>query len=336
MSSRSHADERILSQLQNVRHSGTGWIARCPGHDDRENSLSIGQGDDGQVLLHCFAGCDVERVVAALGLKMSDLSDHPKGRGEGGYISVEPTTTVQPTQPGDGCTLAQFAEAKQLPVDFLRDLGLTDLSYLGQPAIRIPYLGHDGAEMAVRIRVALTGENRFKWKNGAKPCLYGLSQLDSALRARYVALVEGESDCHTLRYHDIPALGIPGANSWRERRDAVHLDGVDTIYMVIEPDKGGETVKEWLATSKIRDRVRLVHLGKDKDPSGLYLADPERFRERWEAALDASISWAEHVAAEADARRQEAWELCRSLALQPRILDRFAEDLSQYVARALE
>ena len=49
-------------------------------------------------------------------------------------------------------------------------------------------------------------------------------------------LVEGESDCLTLWFHEIPALGIPGAGNWREDRDAAHFDGIDTIYVVIEPD----------------------------------------------------------------------------------------------------
>ena len=47
--------------------------SRCPAHDDHEPSLSISVGDDGRVLLHCFAGCKPEQVVAALGLKMRDL-----------------------------------------------------------------------------------------------------------------------------------------------------------------------------------------------------------------------------------------------------------------------
>jgi hypothetical protein len=35
---------------------------------------------------------------------------------------------------------------------------------------------------------------------------------------------QGESDCHTLWFHGVPALGIPGAANWREERDARHLD----------------------------------------------------------------------------------------------------------------
>jgi len=49
------------------RKAGGGWMAHCPAHDDREPSLSISEGDDGKVLVRCHAGCDQERVIAALG-----------------------------------------------------------------------------------------------------------------------------------------------------------------------------------------------------------------------------------------------------------------------------
>ncbi len=48
------------------RKAGGGWTARCPAHDDREPSLSIRDADDGKVLVRCHAGCDQERVIAAL------------------------------------------------------------------------------------------------------------------------------------------------------------------------------------------------------------------------------------------------------------------------------
>jgi len=58
----------ILSKLRGVRESGSGWSALCPTHDDQQNSLSIGVGDGGKLLLHCHAGCPYERIAAELGL----------------------------------------------------------------------------------------------------------------------------------------------------------------------------------------------------------------------------------------------------------------------------
>jgi putative DNA primase/helicase len=48
------------------RPTGGGWMTRCPAHDDRTPSLSIRDADHGKVLVRCHAGCDQERVIAAL------------------------------------------------------------------------------------------------------------------------------------------------------------------------------------------------------------------------------------------------------------------------------
>ena len=45
---------------------GTGWIARCPAHDDGKPSLSVRNSQQGKVLVRCHAGCEQARVIAAL------------------------------------------------------------------------------------------------------------------------------------------------------------------------------------------------------------------------------------------------------------------------------
>lgn len=66
--------DTLLSQLTKVRPTGNGeWVACCPAHQDRLPSLAIKQCDDGRVLVHCFAGCDVVDVVGAVGLSLGDL-----------------------------------------------------------------------------------------------------------------------------------------------------------------------------------------------------------------------------------------------------------------------
>ena len=63
----------ILSLLPDATKSGTGWTARCPAHEDSRASLSISEGDAGRVLLRCFAGCPVDAICEAVGLKIADL-----------------------------------------------------------------------------------------------------------------------------------------------------------------------------------------------------------------------------------------------------------------------
>ena len=65
---------RVLAKLEGVRQTGADrWMACCLAHDDRQPSLSIREGDDGRVLLHCFAGCGNLDILDALGLDWSAL-----------------------------------------------------------------------------------------------------------------------------------------------------------------------------------------------------------------------------------------------------------------------
>jgi hypothetical protein len=64
----------LLGRLERVRENSPGqWLALCPAHADRNPSLSVRELDDGQILLHCFAGCPAADVMAAVGLDLADL-----------------------------------------------------------------------------------------------------------------------------------------------------------------------------------------------------------------------------------------------------------------------
>ncbi|UCF81698.1 MAG: hypothetical protein JSV08_04600 [Acidobacteriota bacterium] len=232
-----------------------------------------------------------------------------------------------------GLTLEEYAEAKHLPVDFLRRIELSTIpNYCDQKALRIPYLDASCRAVAVRFRLSLVkssdGDNRFRWRRGDKPCLYGLWRLKQARENGSVVLVEGESDAQTLWFYGIPALGIPGSNTWQEPW-AEYLKGIPVIYVVLEPDSGGEAVRKWLAKSSIRDKVKLITLEGTKDPSELHVANPKGFLEAWQKAVDAAKPWTELEKAEIKARRKEAWQKCEALAREPNILERFAEAVTQ-------
>lgn len=66
--------EALVSRLERVKCTGSGrYQARCPAHDDRRPSLTIRELDEGRILIHCFAGCDVESILSAVGLSFDDL-----------------------------------------------------------------------------------------------------------------------------------------------------------------------------------------------------------------------------------------------------------------------
>lgn len=71
----------LLQRLHNVKPGRDGqYTACCPCHDDRRNSLSVGQGEDGKILLHCHAGCDTADVASVLGLAIKDFFVEPPKR----------------------------------------------------------------------------------------------------------------------------------------------------------------------------------------------------------------------------------------------------------------
>jgi len=67
--------QEVLSRLRKVKPTGERkWSACCPAHDDATPSLAIGVGDDGRVLLNCFAQqCTVDAICKAVGMHVADL-----------------------------------------------------------------------------------------------------------------------------------------------------------------------------------------------------------------------------------------------------------------------
>jgi hypothetical protein len=128
---------QLLERLERVETRNGSYQALCPAHEDREPSLNLSEGQDGRVLIKCFAGCTPEKITDALGLQMNDLFEHRNGslarrRKPSGPPAQPPTRQHTP------CTLEAYAEAKALPVEFLGRLGLAEITYSGSPAVRIP------------------------------------------------------------------------------------------------------------------------------------------------------------------------------------------------------
>jgi hypothetical protein len=65
--------ENLIQRLAKVRGRNGSWTACCPAHDDKGPSLAVRELPDGRVLVHCFAGCETESVLASVGMDMTDL-----------------------------------------------------------------------------------------------------------------------------------------------------------------------------------------------------------------------------------------------------------------------
>src|SRR5260370_39811318 len=120
------AVETVLARLKGVRTSLHGCVAWCPAHSAREPSLSIGLGDEGQVLLNCLAGCSVDRIVEAMGLTVAEL-----------FPKVTSASDSQPEKTQRNVlTLVDLAQDKLLHWKYLLHLDVTEKR---AGCLQIPY-----------------------------------------------------------------------------------------------------------------------------------------------------------------------------------------------------
>ena len=64
--------EDVLSRLDRVHRTPTGFVAFCPSHDGRRPKLAIREGERG-ILLKCWVGCDLTSICSAMGIRVADL-----------------------------------------------------------------------------------------------------------------------------------------------------------------------------------------------------------------------------------------------------------------------
>lgn len=281
----------VLSKLTGVRREGTRFKACCPAHTDSDPSLSVRLGDKG-VLLRCYAGCEHRDIVEALGLKQEELFyDFDEKR-------QEPAPKGQDSNPRHpdpahelGLTLAAFAEHKKLPEPLLAELGVTDTLLRGKRAVLFAYPTREGKPGRTRVRLALQGKDRFRWDGtDAEVVAYEPDLGKRARTSRSLCIVEGESDTLTLLAAGFGAIGLPGADTARCLK-AEHLEGIDKVFVVREPDKGGDTfarnVPLTLGVLDYKGAVHVVRMPEGcKDVSALHQLNPEAFPRAFEVMLE--------------------------------------------------
>lgn len=277
-----------LDRLANVKPGVDDhhWTALCPAHADHKPSLSVGIGKNGKLLIYCHTGCTFEEIVNALQEEDMELDKpklkvvplRPKKEAPAPAPASEaPSAKVVKLAPRGKLTIAQLAKAKKLPEDFLRnDCRLREGFF--NNGVLIDYLNFDQAVAITRTRFALKGKDRFRWAKGSKISnLYGEWRVRDDLKRNKgeLHLVEGESDCWTLWFHKLAALGIPGATLFK-RLTAEHLVGVKRIIISREPGDAGTKFAAGLVALlrelKFRGAVRQVnHTKRIKDFSEMHI-----------------------------------------------------------------
>lgn len=268
--------DHFLARLDGVNGGPQQYGARCPAHNDRSASLAVSQDADGRILIFCHAGCPYTDVVEAMGLEPRHL-----------FPGHEPPIE-----------LADLAEAKNLPVEFLRQHGLHDIPGTG---VGITYRGLDGRQV-VKTRSALVARDGSRWPRGEPAMAYGVWRLPEFVPGGWLLFVEGETDTLTGWLYSLPAIGIPGASAVKATIDGTTLAGIREIYVVREPDQGGEVFVRDLAARLAelgwQGTAHVIQLQGAKDLSELHLrVGTARFPAAFNAACQAARPLAEAAAA---------------------------------------
>jgi hypothetical protein len=262
----SFADFLALFPERPRTKAGDGWLVICPAHADHTPSLWITPAKNHDFIadFKCHAGCKNEAVLKAKNLTWADIRQN--GHGGGGdtingklcqtangnpkqnqnSVGTPQSDSANDASTANGLTLATLAEAKKLPTAFLQSLGISDFKINHLPVVRIPYSTEDDQEVAVRFRMALSGNMRFKWRKGDHALLYGLNRLEQIRKTGWVLIVEGESDCWTGWFYGLPVLGAPGKSIW-PLSWAEYLKGLQ-VYVWQEP-QARDFVHRVLATA---------------------------------------------------------------------------------------
>jgi hypothetical protein len=229
--------EEFLAKLEGVQNSGSGkWVARCPAHDDHNPSLGVAVGDDGRILVKCYAGCSAESIVSAMGLKMSDLMPESAGRAEDVRAAKAP-----PAVSAADLLSAKPTEPKK------RDFGKLVESYdyqdaSGSSIYRVERrVKADGKKTFVQMRK--DPESRYGWsyglaKGGVARVPYRLPRILAAGKAgKSVIVVEGEKDVHAVErtLGIVATCNAGGAGKW-ESGWGKYFEGVRCVVIIADKD----------------------------------------------------------------------------------------------------
>ena len=232
----------------------------CPFHDDNKPSFSINLHTG---LYHCFT-CGAKGNIVQFLSKMKNISIS-----DAKDIVIKNVGFIDINQ--IPYSLEEFSKEKKLPIDFLEDNYIYGLNNLH---VMFPYYDEEKNLVRVRIRNNPKSDLKNLWNAGNKTILYGLWHLIE-FKKDYIILVEGETDSLSLWYHDIQALGVPGASTFKQEYAKIFKD-FEKVIIHVEDDAGGKTFMKQICQSGIAFeklyKVNSKNIDNNcKDPSDLHI-----------------------------------------------------------------
>lgn len=171
--------------------------------------------------------------------------------------------------------LDEFAEARALPVHFLKEHGVRLCPSDGEKPgwIGLPYWNLTGTWYSRYRNPDPEGQPKYWGRPGSGVHLYNPLRLGP--NADKIVFTEGEIDCLTLVYLGFPAIGIPGTGNTERFRGAWKLlfDGA-WIVVAMDGDQAGRA-----ASSKLLDafepNATVLDVPDGMDLNDWLLNDPE-------------------------------------------------------------
>ncbi len=221
----------VINRLRNVKQNSNGWMAQCPAHDDKHNSLSVCEGKEKPFVLKCFAGCSFDSICAALNIEARELSannSNTNQNGHGSRKSQAQKRIVDVYHYKDESSTLLYQNVRFEPKDFQQ---------------RTP-----------------TGQGGFDYSlNGVRRVPYRLPELIAALKenpSATIFLCEGEKDCDNIRAQGFTASSL---KNWREDFNEI-IKGANVVILqdhdvsgVTQADKAAQIVHSVASSLKIVD-----------------------------------------------------------------------------------
>lgn len=261
--------QAIIGKLKNVSGPDhNGWSkALCPAHEDRTESLSLKIGDDGQLVVHCHAGCTFDEIRGAMGLdaqaffppkesrKIVATYDYRDENGTLLYqvVRFEPKGFLQRKPAAGGGWEWKLGDTRRVLY------GLPELA-AASPAKRVCFVeGEKDVESARKFDLIATCN-----AGGAmtKPDQWR-TDYSTSLRGRHVIVVP-DNDAPGRKHAEIVAAALA---SFAASVKVIELPGV--------PEGGDLT--DWIASGGTKEKLReLVRSAKNVAVVGPSKADLDR------------------------------------------------------------
>jgi hypothetical protein len=240
--------EKIIAALRAAgcepKRSGNGYTSRCPAHDDRTPSLSIGVGADGRALVTCHAGCPLDSVLEHFGLRKRDLFPQRENK-KTSHDSVWPSIDEAVE------SLARSRRATPIRWDYHN----IDGEIVGGV---LRWDRGNGKKDVLPLSPCVDG-----WRVAAMPYPRPLYRLPQIVGSERVIVCEGEKAADAVVLLGLEATTSPGGSKSAAKADWSVLSGRDVVILPDNDEPGEKYARDVaaeLAALKPPARVRIVEL----------------------------------------------------------------------------